>query len=93
MDWPQVEAWLAEGSGCLWEINYGQAYALTVATEDAIEGVLAGGTGAKEWAVPFERAMQALPVHEGKPLHIMGRKGWRRLLPHWTVRGDGMRLS
>lgn len=77
--WGEVEGWLAEGSGCLWEINGGQAYVLTVATETEIEGVLAGGEGAREWA----RAQGAATVDYraqgvGPPLARMGTRGLRR---------------
>jgi len=92
-NWAEVEGWLDEGSACLWEINGGQAYVLTVATETEIEGVLAGGAGAREWAADFSRAMREHPLHEGRTLSIMGRKGWHRLLPNWTREGDELRLD
>lgn len=82
--WPEVEGWLAEGSAQVWEINGGQAYVLTVATETEIEGVLAGGEGAREWARPFGEAMKHHPLHQGRTLSVTGRKGWARLLPEWT---------
>lgn len=92
-NWAEVEGWLAEGSGCVWEINGGQAYVLTVATETEIEGVLAGGSGAREWARPFGKAMKEHPLHKGRGLSVVGRRGWARLLPEWTREGDELRLG
>jgi|SRR5690606_4045803 hypothetical protein len=91
--WAEVEGWLAEGSACVWRINDGQAYVLTLATEDEIEGVLAGGSGAREWAAEFGRAMLEYPAHKGRTLSVTGRKGWARLLPEWSRAGDELRLS
>lgn len=91
--WAEVERWLGDGHALLWMIDGGRAYVLTVATETEIEGLLAGGSGAREWAVPFGRFMRAHPLHVGKRLVVNGRKGWRRLLTGWSEDNGELRLD
>lgn len=91
--WAEVEGWLNAGHALLWKIDGGKAYVLTVATENEIEGLLAGGADAREWAVPFGRFMRAHPLHAGKRLVVNGRKGWRRLLTGWREDNGELRLD
>lgn len=88
--WEEVEGWLADCVACVWRIGE-HAYALTFANENnEVEILAAGGKGAWRAAKPFESAMKALPEHRGMTLRIDGRKGWRRLYPHWNCDKQGV---
>lgn len=82
--WADILRWLEEGSAQIWQID-GTGYALTVANiKDEIEVVLAGGRNARGCVGPWEAAMRADPRHKGHTLTLTGRRGWKRLLPHWA---------
>lgn len=85
-DWIELCGFLNEGSAQVWKIGeFG--FVLTLANgDDEIEVLLAGGENARACIGPWEAAMTAHPAHQGKTLRIEGRKGWRRLLPHWDYR-------
>ncbi|NRA42745.1 MAG: hypothetical protein HRU21_10640 [Pseudomonadales bacterium] len=82
--WDEVEAWLSDYVACVWRIGL-DAWALTFANSDnEIEFLAAGGSGAWKAMPIFDKAMRNLPEHAGKTFRIEGRKGWARLLPDWT---------
>ena len=91
--WDQIEAWLGEGSACLWEIAGGEAYAVTLASGNEVEGLLAGGSNARSWAAQFGAEMRAHPLHRGRRLVVNGRAGWKRLLPDWQEVDGELRLD
>jgi len=91
--WGEVEAWLGEGAACLWEIAGGKAYAVTLASGDEVEGLLAGGSEARSWAAQFGREMREHPLHQGRRLVVNGRAGWKRLLPDWQEVDGELRLD
>jgi len=94
-DWTEIEGWLADGCGQLWDID-GRAVCLTVAYEDnTLVAVLMAGEGAREWVPPFVEAMRSVPQHRGMRFQAIGRKGWARLLPGWRCddRGDHVILT
>lgn len=84
LEWAQVEGWLADAVACIWRMD--GMFCLTFANaNDEIEVVLAGGEKVRDCIGPWEAAMRALPQHKGKTLILQGRKGWKRLLPHWEA--------
>lgn len=88
-DWLEACKWLDAGEAAVWQIGE-TGYVLTLANGDnEIEVLMAGGSDARACVEPWEAAMLAHPAHKGMTLRVEGRKGWRRLLPHWKER-DGV---
>lgn len=56
---------------------------------DEVEVLLCGGEQVRECLPHWERAISECPMHKGKVLRADGRKGWRRILPHWECQ-DGV---
>ena len=89
IDWFDVSIML-RGNGSVWNIG-GTSWVFTIHNEDdEIEVLLAGGKRAKDCIAPWEAAMLAHPAHQGMTLRVDGRKGWRRLLPHWNCDEEGV---
>lgn len=89
-----LEHKLATGHAMLWH-----AGEMTVTSEVDEEGVcdirLGGGKMTREALRELECAVLTSPFHIGvKKLRVWGRKGWLRLLPHWTFCGmeDGLAI-
>ena len=58
-------------------------------TDDVLECLIAGRTGAKQWAGLAERHLAAFAARNGSQrLRIWGRRGWQRIFPHWQVMGE-----
>lgn len=56
--------------------------------DDELEILIAGGESAASWVAIAERDIGGFARANGlKLMRIWGRKGWMRLLPHWTVMG------
>ena len=53
-----------------------------------VEVLLCGGKRVRECIPHWEAAILNDPSHNGRPIRADGRKGWAKLLPHWT-RLDG----
>lgn len=88
-DWLQICEWLNTGCATIWKIGE-SGYVMTLANgDDEIEVLLGGGRDAKACAGPWEAAVKAHPAHKNKTLRLEGRKGWRRIFPHWEER-DGV---
>ena len=88
-DWLKIARWLDEGCAAVWSIG-DVGYVLTLSNgDDEIEVLLGGGRDAKRCAGPWEAAMLAHPAHKGKTMRLEGRKGWKRIFPHWKER-DGV---
>lgn len=52
------------------------------------------GNAVRDWCGEAEREVSAFARESGcTKLRIEGRKGWRRVLPHWTVVGENLELS
>ena len=61
--------------------------------DDAIRIWIGVGLGVREWCRTAEREISAFGREIGcNRLLIEGRKGWRRILPHWTQIGDDLEL-
>jgi len=89
-----LESDLAAGKAMLWHFD-----GMTVTSEVDEEGVcdirLGGGKMTREALRELEHAVLTSPFHIGvKKLRVWGRKGWLRLLPHWTFCGmeDGLAI-
>lgn len=85
--WGEIEAMLAAGHLMIWRLG---SFCVTteVDHEDVCNVRLGGGAGARHAIAPLEAAITAHPAHRGVRLYrIWGRKGWRRLFPHWNDRG------
>jgi len=87
-----LEHKLATGHAMLWH-----AGEMTVTSEVDEDGVcdirLGGGKMTRQALAELERAVLTSPFHiDVKCLRLWGRKGWLRLLPHWTFCGveDGL---
>lgn len=68
---------------------------VTQATVDnVLECLIAGGTGAKTWAWLAEQRFAAFASENGlQRLRILGRKGWLRYFPHWSIiKTDGKEM-
>lgn len=88
-DWAQIVEWLNMGAAQVWQVG-GRAYVLTLANgDDEIEVLLCGGKDVRPLVPVWEAAMWQYRAHIGKTFRVEGRKGWRRLLPHWQER-DGV---
>lgn len=91
--WGDVEARLASGAACLWLAGDRGCVLTQVDSEDVCDVVLGGGRDARAWVGPMEAAIRSHPAHAAVKLYrIWGRKGWRRLFPHWRFAGveDGL---
>jgi len=87
-----LEHKLATGHAALWH-----AGSMTITSEVDQDGVcdirLGGGKMTVATLRELERMVVTSPFHsEVKSLRLWGRKGWLRLLPHWTCCGyeDGL---
>lgn len=62
-------------------------------TDDAIRIWLGVGEGVRGWCRVAEDEVSAFAREIGcNRLLIEGRKGWQRILPHWTQVGDDLEL-
>jgi len=87
-----LEQKLATGHAMLWHVGE-----MTVTSEVDEDGVcdirLGGGKMTRETLRGLEQAVLTSPFHSGvNSIRVWGRKGWLRLLPHWTFCGfeDGL---
>lgn len=82
-DWDKIEQMLATGHMLLW--RYGSFCVTTEVDQDDICNIrLGGGSDAKAAVGPLEHAITIYPAHrEVRKYRIWGRRGWRRLFPHW----------
>lgn len=87
-----LEHKLATGHAMLWH-----AGEMTVTSEVDEEGVcdirLGGGKMTRQALAELEHAVLTSPFHSCiNSIRVWGRKGWLRLLPHWTFCGveDGL---
>lgn len=91
--WDEIEEQLAVGAASLWVAD-GRGCVLTqVDADDVCDVVLGGGQDARSWIAPMEAAIRSHPAHKSVKLYrIWGRKGWRRMFPHWRFAGveDGL---
>lgn len=87
-----LEVKLSTGHAMLWHVD--GMTAVTEVDEDGYCDIrLAGGKMARETVIKLERDLTTSPFHSSvKYLRLWGRKGWLRLLPHWTCCGyeDGL---
>jgi len=61
--------------------------------DDAIRIWIGVGIGVRQWCRTAEREVSAFAREIGcNRLIIEGRKGWRRILPHWTQVGEDLEL-
>lgn len=61
--------------------------------DDSIRIWIGVGLNARQWCGTAEREISAFAREIGcNRLLIEGRKGWRRILPHWTQIGDDLEL-
>ena len=68
----------------IWPVD-GGCFVLDCATDDALVVWLAIGKGALKALMEAEQEIAAFARRNGcTRLRIEGRKGWKRLLPHWT---------
>jgi len=89
-----LEKKLATGHAMLWHVGE-----MTVTSEVDQDGVcdirLGGGKMTRDTIRGLELAVLTSPFHiDVKKLRVWGRKGWLRLLPHWTFCGmeDGLAI-
>jgi hypothetical protein len=90
--WSQIEASLADGTACIWATSHG-CVLTQVDEQNVCDVVLGGGWNARSWIYEVELVVRAHPAHVGvERYRIWGRKGWRRLFPHWRFVGfeDGL---
>lgn len=87
-----LESDLAAGKAMLWHFE-----GMTVTSEVDEDGVcdirLGGGKMTREALAELEHAVLTSPFHSCiNSIRVWGRKGWLRLLPHWTFCGveDGL---
>lgn len=79
---------LAEGRALVW-IAGGGCVLTEVDQDNVCTVLLGGGQRAREWVGEIEAAIIASPAHrEVETYRIVGRKGWKRLFPHWTYAGE-----
>jgi hypothetical protein len=63
-------------------------------TDDKLRIWLGVGLGVRDWCRSAEREVSAFAREIGcHCLSIEGRRGWRRILPHWTQVGDDLELK
>lgn len=61
----------------------------TKVTEEACDVWLAGGSDVRNWFAAAETAVSAFARQHGNDrLRIIGRRGWKRVLPHWELTGN-----
>jgi len=64
--------------------------AASMTEDDGIEVWLGAGKRAQDWLPDMERLIAGDGVaHGAKYLRVIGRRGWVRLLPHWTATKTG----
>lgn len=86
--WGDVLQAMSGHGWAIWNVC-DQCWCFTVVnTDNEIEVWLAGGKNIRVCLSPWEAAMRAHPAHKGMRMWAEGRRGWRRLLPHWQVEGD-----
>lgn len=75
-----------------WPVEGG--YLVLARTEDDRMLVWIGvGSGVRDWCGKAEREVSGFARSVGcVALRIEGRKGWRRILPHWTPIGEDLEL-
>lgn len=86
-----VEAF-RDGHAVGWDV--GEGYLILARTEDDALLVWIGvGRGVRKWSDEATREVVAFSRAIGcDRLRITGRKGWQRVLPHWTRVGDDLEL-
>ena len=84
---------VSAGHAMCWPVDNG--FLVIERTEDdAIRIWIGCGLGVREWCGSAEREISAFAREIGcNRLLIEGRKGWRRILPHWTQIGDDLELK
>lgn len=86
--WADVEKAMQGHGWAIWNVG-DRCWCFTVINDqNEIEVWLAGGRDIHACLGPWEAAMRAHPAHRGMTMWAEARKGWRRLLPHWTLEGD-----
>lgn len=67
---------------------------LVRAADDALVVWIGVGRGVRGWCGEAEAAVSAFAREIGcRCLRIEGRRGWRRILPHWERVGDDLELE
>lgn len=83
---------VASGKAVGWPVRDG--YLLLARTHDDALLIWVGcGRGVRNWCGEAEEQISAFAKSIGcNRLRIEGRRGWRRILPHWTQIGDDLEL-
>ena len=75
-----------------WPVD-GGFLVLCRAEDDALVVWIGVGRGVRDWCAKAEKEVSAFARAVGcRALRIEGRKGWRRILPHWTQIGEDLEL-
>ena len=86
-DWQEICRKIDESHCQLWFALTDRPVAALVSqatTDNVLECLIAGGTGAKQWAGVAERHLAAFAAENGlNRLRIWGRVGWARIFPSW----------
>ena len=89
-----LERNLSTGHAMIWRAD-GMTITSEVDEEDVCDIRLGGGKMTVEALRKLEHGVVTSPFHSSvKKLRIWGRKGWLRMLPHWTFCGfeDGLAI-
>lgn len=89
--WSEVAAMVAARHAQLWKIDSVAVIATTVTDDGTCDIWLCGGASPRTWFSEAENVIGDFARRAGADrLRIIGRKGWRRVLPHWVEIGkDG----
>lgn len=91
-DWQNIVSKIRASHCQLW-ITDGAALVTQATTDDVLECLLAGGSGAINWTDEAEQVLSQFAAENGlHTLRIWGRKGWIKYFPHWENMGteDGL---
>lgn len=94
-DWSEVTDKLATDHAQMWIVWDGSliaALVTTVTTDGVCEAWLAGGREHRRWAHVADRVIPKAAKELGcSRVRIWGRRGWKRVFPHWhEVERDGV---
>lgn len=83
---------VATGKAIGWPVD-GGFLLLARTADDAVLIWIGVGRGVRTWCADAEAKVGAFARSVGcHKLRIEGRKGWQRILPHWTRVGDDLEL-
>lgn len=84
---------VSAGHAMGWPVD-GGFLVLERTTDDALRIWIGCGINVRDWCGTAEREVSAFAKEIGcNRLLIEGRRGWRRILPHWTQIGDDLELK